>query len=29
VRLGDELAFSVSEDPLCVLGLDPHRGRRR
>jgi NAD+ kinase len=29
VRLGDELRFSVSDDPLHVLGLDPTRGRRR
>jgi len=29
VRLGDKLEFSVSEEPLHVLGLEADRGRRR
>lgn len=29
VRLGDRISFSVSEDPIRVLGITPHRGRKR
>ena len=29
VGLGDKLEFSVSDDPLNVLGLDPDRGRQK
>lgn len=29
VRLGDKVAFGVSEEPIRVLGITSHRGRKR